>query len=68
MSDNGKTEADCYSAADRGLMAWTRRVRARLLWPLLALLGKCNSVARCEERVAEELFERRTGIAVVVLK
>ena len=37
--------ADCYSAADRGLMVWGQKVRAKLLGPLLWLMAKCRITA-----------------------
>ncbi|MCP3904890.1 MAG: hypothetical protein GY715_14790 [Planctomycetes bacterium] len=32
--------ADCYASGDRGFMAWTQRVRAALLRPVLPWLGR----------------------------
>ena len=47
MSDEASREpkADCYAAADRGLMIWGQNVRARLLAPLLWLFVKCRITA-----------------------
>ena len=45
MKRNGKSALDPYSAADRGLMVRTRRIRARVLAPVLTLLAKCRVTA-----------------------
>ncbi len=39
---NQTPNADCYAAADRGLMIWGQKLRARLLAPLLWFFVKCH--------------------------
>lgn len=45
MKGDDESHSDCYSAADRGLMVRTQKIRARLLAPFLTLLAKCRVTA-----------------------